>query len=837
MKAPRPDAWLRRLTWAPEAEPPAALAADAPAARRPSIGLVLPLLVLALAATGLFGYSAMREEVADSTRARLESVARLKVRQIGNWLEEQRQDVEGGVAETPQFVEDLERWLAGERRDARLHDRLATYLRQAFMHPHYRTMSLRSARDGSLLLSTGGHPDLPELRTRALEAVRRGGPVFEGLHFNQSTLNGDIDVGLFSPIRYPGTTRAVAVVHLTANPDEFLFPLLATWLDPSRTAETLLVRRDGDEVQFLNEPRHRPGTALTLRLPLGRARLTEAKAALGQTGPADGEDYRGESVLAYAMPVPGSDWVIVTKIDAAEAYAGLNEAAATLAVAMTLLLLAIGGSIAARNRIVAAGHRAEMERARVSIRFSALTRDASEGVLLADRAGRILDANECALAMFGYAREEMVRLSIADLRAPHLVDGLPAALERILRDQRATYESECVRRDGSCFPVEISASRLQIGGQDFLQALVRDNTERKRHELALRKSEERLNAFFAASPMAMLILDQDLRFVKVNGLLASVNGLPPNAHVGRKAADVMPPDLAAKLEPVYRRVLEDGEVVRDFEFSREMPPGSGQVRHWAGNYFPLPQPGATQPGVGVIIGETTDRVRAEEALRRHAAERTRYAAHVEALSARLMAVQESERRALARELHDRTSADLATIKLNLKAASDAVHAGDATEAEVRLEDAKAMLDVTASTIREISAELRPALLDHAGLASAVEAYASQFSRRTGIGTSVYCPANLDLPLELQSALFRIIQEALGNCLRHARASAVEIVIARRDGRTSLRIADNGIGFDPDAVASRGGLGLITMRERAEFAGGTFAVHSAPGTGTRISVEV
>jgi len=210
------------------------------------------------------------------------------------------------------------------------------------------------------------------------------------------------------------------------------------------------------------------------------------------------------------------------------------------------------------------------------------------------------------------------------------------------------------------------------------------------------------------------------------------------------------------------------------------------------------------------------------------------------LSRRVVSVQEAERRRLASELHDRTGANLATINLNLKCISLAGARQPMSE-DPLLEETKALLADTIVSVREFCSDLRPAVLDYAGLAQALENSAAQFSRRTGIdfkvdiaGYSGGCPPDVEL------VLFRIAQEALLNCAKHARATAILVTLVKREEHVTLSVVDDGIGFVADNLARAGqdpGSGLLNMRERAAFIGGTLRVESAPGKGTRIEVEL
>jgi signal transduction histidine kinase len=159
----------------------------------------------------------------------------------------------------------------------------------------------------------------------------------------------------------------------------------------------------------------------------------------------------------------------------------------------------------------------------------------------------------------------------------------------------------------------------------------------------------------------------------------------------------------------------------------------------------------------------------------------------------------------------------------------------------RLSDTRALLAQTNAGIRDVCADLRPATLDYSGLPQALREYGERVSLRTGIAVKVSGASQSGRrDADSESMLFRIAQEAITNSAKHAQASTVDIELNFGNPRTVLTVSDNGRGFDPNALGQSGnrpGLGLLTMRERVEFAGGKFSLESAPGKGTRIRVEI
>jgi PAS domain S-box-containing protein len=215
------------------------------------------------------------------------------------------------------------------------------------------------------------------------------------------------------------------------------------------------------------------------------------------------------------------------------------------------------------------------------------------------------------------------------------------------------------------------------------------------------------------------------------------------------------------------------------------------------------------------------------------------------LSRHLVAVQESARRRLSSDLHDRTSPNLAAIGINLDILQSSLDETLPPSLIERLDDVRALLEDTTASIREICSDLRPPILDYAGLPAALESYVKQFSRRTGIAVQLaVTPTSSTPPIRLsqavESALFRIAQESLTNAAKHAHAKQIIVTLNLQTEPMALTISDDGIGFDPAALGKTthtSGLGILTMREMAEFIGGQLTLTASIGEGSQIRVDI
>jgi PAS domain S-box-containing protein len=217
---------------------------------------------------------------------------------------------------------------------------------------------------------------------------------------------------------------------------------------------------------------------------------------------------------------------------------------------------------------------------------------------------------------------------------------------------------------------------------------------------------------------------------------------------------------------------------------------------------------------------------AEQALRAHAGQ-------LRDLSHRLFEVEENERRRLSRELHDRIGANLTALSLNLRLVR-----GEWEKSSTRLDDSEKLLDSTAQLVRDVLTDMRPPGLDELGLLAALREHAEQVAKRSQLGVEVQGEEPQPrLPAATEIALFRVAQEALTNIVKHARARAVTVSLRANAGLVTLTIEDDGAGFDGEARAMAAGMGMASMRERAEAVGARPRIESAPGRGTRVIVEV
>lgn len=583
------------------------------------IALVVSFLAIGVGIAGYGYYSDQKKRVRQQNYEELSAVAGLKVNEISRWRGERIADAYS-IMNAP-FIGDLVQRCFQSPADPRPIQAFLKWMTSYKNRFDYFSVCLLDVA-GSIRLSLPEGEETDDHLMRPLsEALEKKEPILSDLERSEKVQYIHLD--LIIPIFSSGETErsSVGAILLRIDPHKFLYPLIQSWSAESYTDETLLVRREGNEVVFLNDLRHQKDTALSLRLPISDLEPLWEAAGSGKEGVFEGLDYRGASVLSVIRPIPDTPWFLIAKIDEEEIYAPARERAMLITFLLALMVAGSGGSV-----------------------------------------------------------------------------------WLIWSNQRSKLLLE----------------------------------ERKRSE----------------------------------GALLEVN------------------------ESLERRVRE----------------------------------------------RTADYMATNERLKQEIQVRTRAEQELRAVTVRLADKEESERRRLSRELHDRVGQNLTALSFNISTVMNLLHAESSPEAVSRMKDSLKLVTDTVACVRDVMADLRPPLLDDYGLAAVLRWYCREFSKRSGIPVNVKCEEETPrLTLSAETALFRIAQEALQNVMRHAHADRITTELTVTDEALRMTIADNGVGFDPQmAGVTRGkdsGWGMVSMRERAETVGGRLCVDSAPGDGTRIIVEV
>jgi PAS domain S-box-containing protein len=332
---------------------------------------------------------------------------------------------------------------------------------------------------------------------------------------------------------------------------------------------------------------------------------------------------------------------------------------------------------------------------------------------------------------------------------------------------------------------------------------------------ALEISEKRYRLLFENANDIVFTTDLDGMFTSINRAGEELTGYRRDEAAGLNFTSIVAPDFSGVVREMLRR-KRAGEVDRT-QYEVEIIARDGRRVPLEVHTSLLYHEGRPA-GVHGIARDITERKQAEQALIK--------------LNERL----EDEARRIAHALHDEAGQLLSSVHLALEEFSRELP----SQGRVRLAAVKELLDQVEEELRRLSHELRPTVLDDLGLVPALEFLAERVGKRSGVAITVHSEMDERLPASVETALYRSVQEALTNVVRHAQASHVQVTLRTVDGSVQCTIQDDGVGFDIRAVQARRGergLGLIGIRERAGALGGTLTIQSAPRQGTTVLIEI
>src|SRR2546425_4377903 len=424
-----------------------------------------------------------------------------------------------------------------------------------------------------------------------------------------------------------------------------------------------------------------------------------------------------------------------------------------------------------------------------------------ECVKLLDAQGRLLDMNPAGLAMVQADSLDALRgRPIVDVVAPEHRAAFTDLHRRVFAGESATLEFEIIGLKGkrSWLSTNVVPLRDAAGNVHAALGITRDISRRKIAERALVESEERFcKAFYANALPLMITRLSDGMILDANEAFSRLVNRPRDAIIGQTTVALGVID-AARRTTVIDMLTKTG-VVTDVEL--EVRPAGGPPRTGLLSLVRMVL-GGQECTLGTFR-DITEAKRAEEQLR---ASRTA----LRSLATRQQDIREDERTRIAREIHDSLGQALTALKLQLSAAQDAA-SKEAPRLSTRLHETAVMVDDLVKSVRRIATDLRPPILDQLGLPAALEWLAQDFSKRTGISSGATIgAANEEINGELGTALFRIVQEALTNVLRHAGATRVDIELGTRSGCLTIEINDDGTGIT-EAGMGPGSLGILGMR--------------------------
>lgn len=468
------------------------------------------------------------------------------------------------------------------------------------------------------------------------------------------------------------------------------------------------------------------------------------------------------------------------------------------------------------------------------------------GVFVVDKNLRYVIAEGTVAEKFGISKEMIEGHTVSEIFDEEIAARMEARFHRAFTGETISYETE---HNGRIFWTQHAAMDDPAGHAIVISL---DVTERKLAEKALSESEQRFRAIINQATAGIVRSDIEGRALFVNQAFCEMLGYTETELVGESIWKFTHLEDVEESKRLFDRLKEKG---KPFQLEERLTRRDGSILWVTVSASPiLDELDMPQSAVFIAV-DITERKRVEEALQKlnlelesrvetrtselQAANRALFESRrrLQVLSQRLVEVQEQERRAIARELHDRVGQTLTALNLNLTIISSQLADQISQPVNDRLADSIKLVTEMIAIVRDVMSDLRPIVLDEYGLEAALQAYLAKFEARYGIQVE-FTRSSRNLPglgAGLEMTALRIAQEALLNIARHAHADRVTLSLQCEQQGMLLVVEDNGIGM-PSWQTSNGhssGHGLMLMRERAEAVGGTLKVSTIPGKGTRI----
>ena len=443
-------------------------------------------------------YSSEKKSILEDKQHDIKAIADLKIGQLIQWRKERTSDL-FIVSQSTLFSRGVKQWL-NNRKDLILEEELKEQLRLINSRYGYKNIYLASTRGESLFSLDSNENTLNSITSSAVvEAAKNGQIIFTDFYF--CTIHHQIHCDIIAPIA-DDKNNPVAALVFRIDPNDFLYPLIQSWPTPSKTSETLLVRKDGDSVLYLNELRHVKNTALRLHESLSKTEIPAVRAALGYTGIFEGKDYRGIDVLAYIEPVTGTPWLMVAKVDKSEIYAELQYRAFMINLMTIVLILLTAVSLImiynSRQKIIYRQlYTSEKELTAKQEEFRTTLYSIGDGVITSDIHGNLVQINHVAEQLTGWSEkdaagkplEEIFRIINEETR-----NKVENPVDKVLREGVVVglaNHTLLVSKNGSEIPIADSGApiRNQAGNITGVVLVFRDQTNERQAARALEQSE------------------------------------------------------------------------------------------------------------------------------------------------------------------------------------------------------------------------------------------------------------------------------------------------------------------------------------------------------------
>ena len=441
-------------------------------------------------------------------------------------------------------------------------------------------------------------------------------------------------------------------------------------------------------------------------------------------------------------------------------------------------------------------------------RYRSLFEFASDAIFIAEiPTTRILRVNERATELARYTEEELRRMTVFDLDLPEDRLHVQAVIEQIIEGGSVLFEHRLLCKDGTVIPVEISTQRIEYEGGPALQSFVRDITERKKAEDALRASEQSFRLMFAHNPLPMWVYDRESHaFLDVNDAALEKYGYAREEFLSMKIEDIRPPEDIPRFREYIETVSQTVHQVTQWNHRKK--DGTILDVEVTAHDFPYRE----RPARLVLANDITERKRLEK---------------------EILEISNREQRRIGQDLHDGLGQLLTGIGFRVAELEGDLQTTDGSLAADAAEVGQ-MVERAIAQTRALARGLDPVNVEQQGLAVALRELTHSIEEIYGVSCVFVCPEPIQaLDPEVATHVYRVAQEAINNTLKHAQASRIDVRLVQHDALLKLTVSDDGIGFSVTNAQGEG-MGLRIMDYRARMIGGSFNVQPEPNGGAVVT---
>lgn len=809
--------------------------------------LLVVLFIIIAASSILFGilyYRSQKSRLLNDKEQELSAMADLKVRQIAQWRNERTIDgilISGNIPFAKYLYDCIsENGIKIKPKNRNIDLKFLT------VNSEYRNIilidTLGNTRafypDPDTLMAAKLKKKLPELKSSCKTRFTE---------INETDKISALRIDLIVPLidTWEGDSTVFGFIAMHIDPNKALLPIIQTLPIKSKTAESLLVSRSGDEVIYLNKLRFRKNSDEVLRKSLNDTKIAAVMALHGIERTTDAIDYRGASVVAAMKKVPGSSWYLVAKTDKNEVFIPLNRQIVLIIIIIILFIATIGLLLGFAEwnenaRFYRDKYESEVDHLALRKHYDHILKYANDIIFLTDRNHNIIEANDRACEAYQLSREDLTGLNINKIYASFTIGELDN-VKKILEDVgHTTFETVHTRKDGSTFPLEISARSVNIEGVKYFQSICRDITERKSAEKILRESEEKFRKIFEESPFSMAMTGKDLKIIRANEAFCRMLGYREEEIRSNTFRMFTHPDYIGTNEIEITRLLNE-----------EIP-----VYHTEKQYV--------KKDHSAIWGSATI-----SAIRNNSGEILYLLAMVEDITLRKKAEAEIiAARDKAEESDRLKTAFLHNISHEIRTPMNAIigfsallNEPDITESErqqyidIIFRSGSQLLTIINDIvdIANIESGLVKINIKELNINSMMRSLNEQFSYREKhdlitIRLKTGLPDESSVIMTDSTKLIQILSNLISNATKFTKEGEIEFGYDLKDGMIEFYVRDTGIGipeelhgkiferfFQADSQISRKfggtGLGLSICKAYVELLGGKIWVHSNPGEGS------